>query len=304
MTLLTGLVAQLLHIALMAAAAPTLIGLHRWMEARLAGRTGASPLQPWRDLVRLLRKQTILAESASNVTIDAPAACAAATVAAVSLVPSFTLGMTLAPFADLLLISGLLMAARASLALAAMDAGTATGGMAASRTMLLGCLTEPALLLVLLVLALLAGSLDLDVVAAMQMENSADWRIGVGLALAATLLVALIDATRREEAARDLGGRDLALIEAADALRLLVWFNLIGAMFLPFGMARSHAGPVAWAAGIITWLARTLLLAAALALLHAGLGRIALRRAARVLGVAVLLGLLAAVFLLADMGTA
>ena len=60
----------------------------------------------------------------------------------------------------------------------------------------------------------------------------------------------------------DLGGRDLALIEAADALRLLVWFNLIGAMFLPFGMARSDAGPVAWAAGIITWLARTLLFAA------------------------------------------
>ena len=304
MTFLAGLVAQLLHIALMASAAPTLIGLHRWMQARLAGRVGASPLQPWRDLVRLLRKQTVLAESASNVTIDAPVVCAAATAVAACLVPSFTLGMTLAPFADLLLIAGLLMAARASLALAAMDAGTATGGMAASRTMLLGCLAEPALLLVLFVLALLAGSLDLDVIAAMQLENGVDWRIGVGLALAATLLVALIDAMRREALALDLGGRDLALIEAADALRLLVWFNLIGAMFLPFGMARSDAGPVAWAAGIITWLARTLLLAAALALLHAGLGRIGLVRAARVLGVAVLLGLLAAVFLLADMGTA
>ena len=143
------------------------------MQARLAGRTGASPLQPWRDLLRLLRKQTVLAESASNVTIDAPVVCAAATAVAACLVPSFTLGMTLAPFADLLLIAGLLMAARASLALAAMDAGTATGGMAASRTMLLGCLAEPALLLVLFVLALLAGSLDLDVVAAMQLENSA-----------------------------------------------------------------------------------------------------------------------------------
>ena len=134
--------------------------------------------------------------------------------------------------------------------------------MAASRTMLLGCLAEPALLLVLFVLALLAGSLDLDVIAAMQMENGVDWRIGVGLALAATLLVALIDAMRREALALDLGGRDLALIEAADALRLLVWFNLIGAMFLPFGMARSDAGPVAWAVGIITWLVRTLLFAA------------------------------------------
>jgi formate hydrogenlyase subunit 4 len=304
MTLLTGLVTQLLHIALMAATAPTLIGLHGWMRARLAGRAGASPLQPWRDLIRLLRKQTVLAESASNVTIDAPVACAAATAVAACLVPSFALGMTFAPFADLLLISGLLIAARASLALAAMDAGTAVGGMAASRTMLFGTLVEPALLLVLFVVALLAGSLDLDVVAALQIENGADWRTGVGLALAATSLVALIDVMRREALAMDLGGRDLALIEVSDALRLLVWFNLIGAMFLPFGMAGADAGPIAWAVGIITWLIRTLLAATLLALLHSGLGRIGLVRAAQVLGVAVLFGLLATLFLLADMGAA
>ncbi len=116
--------------------------------------------------------------------------------------------------------------------------------------------------------------------------------------------MALIEVMPHETLALDLGGRDLALIEATEALRLLVWFNLIGAMFLPFGMARADAGPVAWAVGIIAWLARTLLLAAVLALLHAGLGRIGLVRAAQVLGVAVLLGLLAAVFLFADMGTA
>src|SRR5215472_13615372 len=38
MTLLVGLVAQLLHVALIGAAAPTLIGLHGWLQARLAGR--------------------------------------------------------------------------------------------------------------------------------------------------------------------------------------------------------------------------------------------------------------------------
>ena len=44
--------------------------------------------------------------------------------------------------------------------------------MAASRTMLLGCLAEPALLLVMLVLALTAGSLNLDVIVAAQMETA------------------------------------------------------------------------------------------------------------------------------------
>jgi formate hydrogenlyase subunit 4 len=302
MTVLAGFVAQLLHIALMAAAAPMLVGVLGWMQARLAGRVGPSPLQPWRELIRLLRKQTVLAESASSATTYAPRAGAATTAVAASLVPSFALGMTFAPFADLLLIAGLLMAARCSLALVAMDAGSALGGVAASRAMLLAGLMEPALLLVLFALALLAGSLDLDLIAAMQLETGADWRIGMGIALGAILLVALADTMRHEALASDLAGRGLALTEVTDALRLLVWFNLIGAMFVPFGMARSGAGPSAWAVGIIAWLVRTLLFAALLALLHAVHGRINLPRAAQMLGVAALLGLLAVVFLFADMG--
>ena len=61
-----------LHIALMLAAAPTLIGVIRWMQARLVGRAGPPILQPWQDLARLLRKQPVMAESASEVSAIAP----------------------------------------------------------------------------------------------------------------------------------------------------------------------------------------------------------------------------------------
>ena len=166
MAFLSGLIAQVLHIALMCVAAPSLIGIQRWMLARLAGRVGPSLLQPWWDLIRLLRKQSVLAESASEVTGIAPAVCAAATAIAACLVPSFALGMTFAPFADLLVIAGLLALARCFMALLAMDAGTAPAGVGASRSMLLACLAEPALLLVLFALALPAGSLNLDAIAA------------------------------------------------------------------------------------------------------------------------------------------
>jgi formate hydrogenlyase subunit 4 len=287
----------------------------RWLEARLVGQAGASVLQPWRDLRRLLCKETIVAESASRVTAFAPLASAAATLVAAVLVPSFALGMSLAGFADLLVIAGLLALARASLALAGMDAGTAFGGMAASRTMALACLAEPAVLLAIFVLALLAGSSNLDLVAAMQQEGSADWHSEVGLAFAATLLVAFLAtgwaptrqaelAMRRGALALESSGRDLALFEAADAVRLLLWFNLIGAMFLPFGMAPSGAGPLAWLLGLASWMARTLLFAAALAVAPMMLGRIRMARAAQMLGVAIILGLLAAALLFADVATA
>ena len=304
MALLSGLVTQLLHIALMGVAAPTLIGIERWMQARLAGRVGPPLLQPWWDLMRLLRKERTRAESASDVTGIAPAVCAAATAIAACLVPSFALGMTFAPFGDLLVIAGLLALARCSVALVAMDAGTALGGVGASRSMLLACLAEPALLLVLFVLALLAGSLNLDLIAVMQLENGPASRVGIGIALAATLLVALISTMRREMLMDEFGGPDLALLEIADAMRLLVWFNLIGAMFLPFGVAPAGEGPIAWAVGVACWLIRTLVFAGGMALLYAVLGRTRLLREAQMLGVAVLLGLLAAIFLFADMGSA
>ncbi|MEJ1979375.1 MAG: hypothetical protein WDN49_28025 [Acetobacteraceae bacterium] len=59
---LGGLLALVLHAALMAATAPLLVGLVRWLKARLLGRVGAPVLQPWLDLRRLVRKQPVVAE--------------------------------------------------------------------------------------------------------------------------------------------------------------------------------------------------------------------------------------------------
>ncbi|MFC7608625.1 hypothetical protein [Teichococcus aestuarii] len=63
--LFPAIVTQLLHAALLLALAPLLVGVVRWLKARLLGRRGAHPFQPWRDLRKLLRKQPVLAEGAS-----------------------------------------------------------------------------------------------------------------------------------------------------------------------------------------------------------------------------------------------
>jgi formate hydrogenlyase subunit 4 len=178
--------------------------------------------------------------------------------------------------------------------------GSTVGGMAASRVMLLGCLVEPAMLLVVLVAALFSGSFNLDLIVATQQE--AGWQIGIVLALIALLLVGLVDTTRRETLTEELAGHDLALVDMSEAVRLLLWFNLIGAMFLPFGMAPAGASASAWVVGMATWLGRTLLFAVALAVVRTIIGRINLAQAAQALGAAALLGLLAAAFLFAQTG--
>ncbi len=166
-TALLSLIAQLLHLALVLAAAPVVTGVLALFEARLQGRSGPHPLQPWLDLLRMFRKQTVMAESVSWLFRIAPAVAFGAIVVAAALVPSFALGMTFAPAADLLVIAGLLMLARCVLALAAMDTGTAFGGIGASRAMFSAVFAEPALLVVFLLCSLLAGSTNIDAVAAM-----------------------------------------------------------------------------------------------------------------------------------------
>jgi formate hydrogenlyase subunit 4 len=167
---------------------------------------------------------------------------------------------------------------------------------------------------VIFVLGLLAGSSNLDVIAAMQQEAGTDWRTGAGLGLIATVLVAVADganqlmvrsefAMQREAMALEFSGRDLAVIEATEALRQLVWLSLIVAMFFPFGVAPAGAGPAALSLGIVCWVAKLLLLAGALVLVQTVTGRMRPMQVPGMLGVAVLLGLLAVVFLFASMGT-
>ncbi len=308
---------QILHIVLMLGAAPLLVGLIRLMRARLVGRTGPKLLQPYRDLRRLLRKQPVLADNASFVFRGAPAVSFAATAAAAFLVPSFASGMALAPTGDLLVIAGLLALARASLALAAMDVGTAFGGLGASREMAFGVFAEPALLLIFLTLALLAGTTNLDLIAALVRDGGLGLRVSMGLVLLATIAVGLVENDRvptgnpethleltmvHEAMVLEYSGRYLALIEAGAAVKLLLWLTLIATIFLPAGLAPAGILPLAWLGGLVAWAVKIFLLAAGLAVLETGIARMRLFRVPEFLGVALLLGILAALFLFVSQG--
>ena len=314
-----GALAQLLHAALVLASAPVLAGIVATLRARLVGRIGPPVMQPWRDLRRLAGKQRVLAENASPVFTAAPFVVFAAIASAALLVPSFTLGMASAPLSDLLVIAGLLGLARGVMALAALDVGTAFGGMGASRELMFAALMGPALLLVILTIALVAGTTNLDAAAGILLARPPDLGISFVLALVAAAMVALTDCGRlpvgdpgaRSELsmvqaamALEYSGRDLMLIEAAGHLRLLLWFDLIAAIFVPFGMAAPGAGLPGWALGLVCWLAKLAALAVALAVMETTVARLRVVRVPEFLGIAVLLGLLAAILLFASEGFA
>lgn len=319
--ILTGIVLLVLHAALVLGTAPLLAGGMQQVRARFLGCAGPQPLQPWRDLMRLVRKQPLaVAEGASPLFLAAPAIAAAAVAVAALLVPSFTLGMATAPVSDLLLVAGLLALARTTTALAAFDAGIALGGMGASRTVFFAVFVETALLLVLFVLALLAGTTNLDAIAASLRDGEVTVRVPLILAFAAASAAALADtgrmpvddpATLLELAGTnrallvEYSGRHLALVEYAGSLRLLLWLTLLASVFMPFGLASAGAGPLAILAGLLLWPVKVAALALGLALLEAALAvRLRVFRVPELLGAAILLGLLAAMFLFVGQGLA
>jgi formate hydrogenlyase subunit 4 len=319
MLVLAAVLAQLLHLALMLVAAPLLVGGIGWLKARMMGRRGASPLQPYRDLDKLLRKRPVLAENASAVSELAPYLGFAACLAALALVPSFTLGMALAPAADLLLVAGLLALARMALALAGMDVGTAFGGLGAAREMSFASFAEPALLVAALSMVMLAGSSNLDQIVAALRDGGFGLRISLALAAAAMLAVAVAENARipvdnpathleltmvHEAMLLESSGRHLALWDAQAALRLTLWLALIAAIFLPFGTAPAGAGPLDWALGLLAWGAKMAGLAFALAVFESAIAKMRVFRVPEFLGAALLLALLAAALLFVSTGLA
>ena len=145
--------------------APLLTGFVRKVKARLLRRQGASMFQPYRDLLRLLRKEVVLADNASWLFRVTPYLIFAAIWVAAALVPTFATGLLFNWTADLIAIVALLGSARFFLALAGMDVGTSFGGIGSSREVMIAALAEPAMLLIVFCMALVAGSTQLSTVA-------------------------------------------------------------------------------------------------------------------------------------------
>jgi len=298
MSLLLPFAAQCLHILLMLLAAPTALGTLRWAEARLSGRTGMSWRASWDELSRLRRKQPVQAESASPLFAAAPPLCFAALAVAAALVPSFALGMSFASLGDLLVIGGLLALARAMLALAALDEGSAAGALAARRGVTLAVYGEAALLLAVLALGLAAGTTNVDLIAGLTRAGMLQPPAAAALAAAAlaTLAVVQLDAGMPEAACFSASG--LALLRMAEGLRLLVWIDLVGVLFVPAGMMSAQDFPSGWLTGLFAWGVRLVLAIAVLAGLRVTAGRLALRRMPALLVVALLLAGLASLLVL------
>lgn len=310
--MIPSIVEQGLQMLLVLMLAPLLTGFVRKVKARLLLRRGPPVLQPYRDLARLVRKEPVLADNASWLFRTAPYLIFSATWVAASLVPTFATGLMFSWSADLIAIIALLGSARFFLSLAAMDVGTSFGGIGASRKSMFATLAEPAMIMIVFTLALLAGSTELSTVASFMASPTVGLRVSLGMALVAIMIVAIAENGRipvdnpathleltmvHEAMVLEYSGRHLAVIEFAAHLKLLLYASMIACLFLPWGLNTSGDHLTAQAGGIAAFVAKLAVLGVLLAIFETAIAKMRVFRVADFLGIALMLGLLGTLLL-------
>jgi formate hydrogenlyase subunit 4 len=288
--------------------APLLTGFVRKVKARLLRRRGPPLLQPYRDLARLLRKDVVLADNASWLFRVIPYLIFAATWVAASLVPTFRSGLLFSWTADLIALIALLGSARFFLALAGMDAGTGFGGIGSSREMMIASLAEPAMMMIVFAVALIAGSTQLSTMAAFMNSAEVGLRVSLGLGLIALVIVAIAENARipvdnpathleltmvHEAMVLEYSGRHLALIELATFLKLLLYVSLIACLFAPWGLTAATAEPLLIATGLASYVVKLVVGGFLLAVFETAIAKMRVFRVPQFLGAALMLALLA-----------
>jgi len=228
--------------------APLLPGLVQHWKARLQGRRGPTPLQPYRELRRLWGKSVVDVEGAGIVYRLAPAVAAGSVATAVLLVPVAARAPALGVGRDALALLGLLALARFAVAAAAWDTGNGFALMGASRDLTIAVFVEATLVLSVAVAALVAGTTRLTGIVAGTAGTDAWSNPALGLGAVAFALVVIAETGRQpvdnpdthleltmihEGPLLEYAGRDLAFLHWAAAARHWLVLVLAAQVFLP-----------------------------------------------------------------------
>jgi formate hydrogenlyase subunit 4 len=255
-----------LHMAVALVAAPLQLGIINKTKAGFAGRVGPPLLQPYYDLIKLARKDSVLSTTTTWIFRLGPVVSLVTAVFAVLLVPLGTARAPVSFTGDLVLLAYLFALGRFFTVSAALDTGSAFEGMGAAREVTFACFAEPAFFLGMLVLAKLSGSLQL----ADMLGTSATSHWGVAsaslvLVLLSWFIVLLAENCRipfddpnthleltmiHEVMVLDHSGPALGVILYGAALKLFVFAALIVRLVLPFSTGMPMLDWAVFLAGI------------------------------------------------------
>ncbi|BCV20530.1 respiratory chain complex I subunit 1 family protein [Moorella sp. Hama-1] len=293
-------------------AAPLFTGFSRTLRAKLHSRKGPGIFQNYRDIFKLIQRQEVVPAQAGWVFRFTPYIVMATTLLIAMVLPVLTLQSPLGMAGDVIAVVYLFTAVRFFFALAGLDSGSGFAGIGASREMALAVLVEPTIILVLFVVALLAGTTDLGTISQKVAAGEISYFTpAVWLAMASFAVATFIETGKlpfdlaeaeqeiQEGPLTEYSGRSLALLKWGLYMKQVVVIALFLAVFFPFGSAAvvSTSSLLVSTAVFLLKVAGFYVIAA---LLENGMARFLLFKAPAVTWVAFGIAMLSFVFYLAN----
>ncbi len=275
-----------IHVLFVALFPPLLLGVINKTKALFAGRVGPPVLQPYYDLARLFRKDSVFSTTTTWIFRASPVVGMATVLVASLLVP---LGHHDAPLSftgDLVLFAYLFGLARFFTIAAALDTGSAFEGMGGAREATFSCLAEPALFLGMLVLVKRSGSLSLTNMLAMTSVGWAGAGASLVLVLVSLFVIVLAENCRipfddpnthleltmiHEVMVLDHSGREFGMILYGASLKLFVLGALVVRLAVPFSTGNAWMDWGVFAGGMLG-------LAVAIGVVESTMARLRLRQ--------------------------
>jgi len=304
---LTSIGTLVIQLVFVLTAAPLAAGMIRTVKARLQSRKGASIWQPSADLIKLFKKEVVRSATSSWVFQATPTVVFVSTLAVALLLPILFKNVPLHWMGDIIAVIYLFGLGRFFLALAALDTGSAFGGLGSSREMSVASIVEPAMMLSIVSVAVTAGSTDLSSIVQARLANpSMTINPSQLLAFAGLYIVTIAETGRipvdnpdthleltmiHEAMILEYSGRDLAILEWAAQLKLFIFLTLLANMFFPVGLA-SDCSALGVLTAIVLLLAKVLVLGLSVALVESTNAKLRLFRVPELLMVAFILSLL------------
>jgi len=231
--------------------APLYSGFARVMRAKMHSRQGPPLMQNYRDITKLMTRQEVVSDQAGWIFRVMPYLSIACMFLAAIIIPVLVTASPLEAAGDLILIIYLFALPRFFFALAGLESGSTFGGIGSRREMLVSALVEPILLMVIFVMALLAGTTNLGRISTEVATGAFPYSLAYLLGMVAFAFAAYVEMGKlpfdlgeaeqelQEGPLAEYSGRSLAILKWSIYLKQLVLVALFVALFIPFGAMTS-----------------------------------------------------------------
>jgi hydrogenase-4 component C len=292
-------------------AAPLYSGFSRVLRAKIHTRKGPPLMQNYRDIAKLMKRQEVVSEQAGWVFHAAPYVSMAAMLLAALIIPVLAAASPFGIVGDLILVVYLFALPRVFFSLAGLESGSTFGGIGARRELLVAALVEPVLILVVFVMALLAGSTNLGTISYKVSGGSLPHSMAFWLGMAAFAFAVFIEMGKlpfdlgeaeqelQEGPLSEYSGRSLALVKWSLYLKQIVLVALFLALFFPVGSMTRLSLPGLFI-GMVVFLLKVLVFYFGAALLENAMARMRFMKAPAAIWLALGAAVLSFVFYLAD----